>query len=144
MTQELGHLLDDKGFAGPSYRVRCFAHSLNLVVKVCFCGARLHVKSNKLCQAILSQFAQQRMESDDNAENSEDDALLDRLAEPADEEDEAAMQDKDADREASNMVVIAELDDELEYDTMLSRDDINLGRFAIHKACYCPAWRNTY
>ena len=33
LVDELGDLLD--GFQGPLTRVRCFAHILNLVVKVC-------------------------------------------------------------------------------------------------------------
>jgi hypothetical protein len=34
MLNELGQLLEKDGFGGGSARVRCFAHTLNLVVKV--------------------------------------------------------------------------------------------------------------
>jgi hypothetical protein len=67
--------------------------------------------------------------------------MLQEIDEPADEEDEDARDDEDADREASDEALLDEVNAELdryrevdEHDIpVLTREDINIGRFAISK-----------
>jgi hypothetical protein len=66
---------------------------------------------------------------------------LKEIDEEEDEEDEAAREEVDADREASDEAVLDELDSELEREDVdgipeLTRQDINLGRFSVHKESY--------
>lgn len=87
-------------------------------------------------QAILSQFSRTRKSSDDEFDDHCDEALLKEIDEPANEEDEEAAEDEDSDCEASDAAVLGSLDEELDIDNdglELTQDDINLGRFAIHK-----------
>jgi hypothetical protein len=74
----------------------------------------------------------------------EDEELLCEMDEPEDEEDVAARECEDDDREVSDQAVLDELDGVLEdknevdeHDIpALTRDDINVGRFSIFKVCF--------
>jgi len=100
-----------------------------------FFNARpLHRAWYHRCQAILRQFSRTRKVDDDGDDDSE--ATLKEIDEPEDEEDEAAREEEDADREMNDEAVLDELDSELEVGDEipeLTWEDINLGRFSIHK-----------
>jgi hypothetical protein len=87
------------------------------------------------CQAILCQFSCSLKVSDDN---SNDEATLQEIDELEDEEDEAAREPEDMDREASDEVVLDELELKLAAEggdevPELTQADINLGCFSVHK-----------
>jgi hypothetical protein len=114
MVKELGRLLETEGFGGEASRVRCFAHTLNLVVK-----------------AILRQFSRScKTTTDANV-------FLDSIEELDDDEDVEAAEDLDTDRELADEAVLAELDEELDedddVDIVLTDDDIKVGCFAVFK-----------
>jgi hypothetical protein len=72
----------------------------------------------------------------DDEDDCDNEARLKEIDEPLDEEDQEAAEEEDGDRAASDAAVLAALDQELvdeNDDLVLTQDDINLGRFAIHK-----------
>jgi hypothetical protein len=77
--------------------------------------------------------------SNDDAENDEDEALLWQIDKPADEDEdeENSLDDKNNAHEVCDDAAVAQIDEELDIldEIELTRDDINLGRFAIHKVC---------
>jgi hypothetical protein len=142
LIDELGDLLE--GFQGSLTRVRCFAHILNLVVKVgvvpfiyIFLVLTLSRKS------ILSQFSQKTKVSEDTTEEAEDTAALDSLDEDLDEDatgngekehvegDDIDLSVEDSDTALVD-VVAAEADGDLDVPT-LSRDEVNLEKFTVTK-----------
>jgi hypothetical protein len=95
-------------------------------------------------QAVLSQFSRSRKASDDDNEDKEDEEILKEMEEQEGEEDEEEDEEEDAERDASDDAFVQrvnkELDDGSEVDEhdipSLTREDINLGRFSIHKVSY--------
>ena len=142
LIDELGDLLE--GCQGSLTRVRCFAHILNLVVKVgvvpfiyIFLVLTLSRKS------ILLQFSHKTKVSEDTTEEVEDAAALDSLDEDLDEdttgngeEEHVEGDDIDPSVEDSDATlvdeVVAEADGNLDIPT-LSRNEVNLGKFAVTK-----------
>ena len=112
MLKELGHLLEEEGFGGETSYVRCFAHTLNLVVK-----------------AILRQFSRSHKAS------PADNAVLDSIEEPDNDEDLEAAEDLDVDWKRADEAILAELEDDLEddVDILLTDDEIKVGCFAVFK-----------
>ncbi|GLB40083.1 hypothetical protein LshimejAT787_0705930 [Lyophyllum shimeji] len=104
-------------FSGPEYRVRRFAHIINLVVK-----------------AILSQFAKAKKEDDeDEDENLDDGVVGDEEEIDKDEEDDDEI---DPSVEASDQAVVDKIAREVESDLSspsLTPDDVKLGRFTLYK-----------
>jgi hypothetical protein len=75
---------------------------------------------------------------ENNHDNMEDEELLTAMEEPEDNEDVEARECEDQDCEASDQAVLDKLDRALEDDdkheiSPVTRDDVNLGRFSIHK-----------
>jgi hypothetical protein len=78
------------------------------------------------------------------SEDAEDEDVLQEIDEPEDKDDKDACEDKDEDREASDKAFVNEVNAEVdqyrevdEHDIpMLTREDINLGRFSIHKVIF--------
>jgi hypothetical protein len=135
MIDELEKLLEQS--MGSGVHVRCFAHTLNFIVKVNSFFTLSHSRPDTIYprQAILCQFSCTLKVSDDN---SDDEAALQEIDEPADEEDEAAQEQEDADREASDETVLDSFESELVAEgghevPELTQADINLGRFSVHK-----------
>jgi hypothetical protein len=70
--------------------------------------------------------------------------VLQEIDEPEDEDDKDACEDEDEDREASDEAFVNEVNAEVhqyrevdEHDIpMLTREDINIGRFLIHKVIF--------
>jgi hypothetical protein len=104
----------------------------------------LHFQSNRLTelssQAILGQFSRKCKATNDGKEDAEDEGLLKEIDEPEDEADIEACEGEDEDREASDEIVLMDVDKELEEDEVdehkipeLTRDEVNLGRFSILK-----------
>jgi len=143
LVDELADLLD--GFQGSLTRVRCFAHILNLVVKVWIRFFILWQAADHSTQAILSQFSQKNKATSDLTEDAADEAVfLDLDDTTNEEEDEVAEANaEDADElepsiEASDNAMLNEVATELEEDSpsdipLLTRAEINLGCFAITK-----------
>ena len=142
LIDELGDLLE--GFQGSLTRVRGVAHILNLVVKVgvvpfiyIFLVLTLSRKS------ILSQFSHKTKASEDTTEEAEDTAALDSLDEDLDEdatgngeEEHVEGDDIDPSVEDSDAALVDEVAAEADGDLdvpMLSRDEVNLGKFAVTK-----------
>ena len=138
---ELSELLD--GFQGSVWRVRCFAHILNLVVKVSIkILNQYYAKTELLHQSILSQFSNKTKATMDATEEAEDTATLNELDDDHGEENE----NEDITEDDSDEVdpAVAENDaaivDEIAADVAndadlptLTRAEVNLGRFAITK-----------
>ena len=97
-------------------------------------GSNLLIRLN--LKATLSQFAQ-TWKAVRDAEDDEEEAILCEIDEPLDEEDLKALDGEDADHEASDAAMLADLEEELDGDDLdilvLSHDDAKLGWFAIHK-----------
>jgi hypothetical protein len=124
--------------------VRCFAHILNLVVKV---GVVLFIYIFLVLtlsrKSILSQFSHKTKASKDTTEEAEDAAALDSLNEDLDEdttgnseEEHVKGDDIDLSVEDSNAALVDEVAAEADGDLdvpMLSRDKVNLGKFAVTK-----------
>jgi hypothetical protein len=128
MISALAHILPK--FKGQEACIQCFAHVLNLVIKVS--GACLYcILLNYFIQAILSQFSQTRQASMDDDENELDSEMLadlDNQDIDKDEEGESSYTDQDN--------LDSELLDEIEGEAShneLMQEDINLGLLAIHK-----------
>src|ERR1700733_14594047 len=66
MTEELGCLIPS--FKGKQARVRCFAHILNLVVKVHLDSSLKKYHGDILLQAILSQYSQKKVTTDNEGD----------------------------------------------------------------------------
>jgi hypothetical protein len=70
--------------------------------------------------------------------------VLQEIDEPEDEDDKDTCEDEDEDREASDEVFMNEVNVEVdqycevdEHDIpMLTREDLNLGRFSVHKVIF--------
>jgi len=96
LVDDLTDLLD--GFQGSLTRIRCFAHILNLVVKVCqmcYLGY-IELLIIKIIQAIMSQFSQTKKASSSSLDDSEDDTALKELEdEDGEEPEEPVMEDGD-------------------------------------------------
>jgi hypothetical protein len=146
LVDELADLLD--GFQGSLTRVCCFAHILNLVVKV-FIHSACHVShTNQLLQAILSQFSQKNKATADTTKDAADKAVFTDLDEVVNEDEddgnEAEAEDDSDELEPSVEVsdnamvdaVAAEADEEAVDLPPLTREEINLGRFAVTKVCF--------
>ena len=94
------------------------------------------------CKSILSQFSHKTKASKDTTEEAEDAAALDSLDDDLDEEatgndeEEHVEDDIDPSVEASDAALVdevaAETDGDLDVPT-LSRDEVNLGKFAVTK-----------
>jgi hypothetical protein len=142
LIDKLGNLLE--GFQGSLTRVRCFAHILNLVVKVGvvpFIYIFLVLTLSR--KAILSQFSQKTKLSEDTTEEAKDTAALDSLDEDLDEDvtrnsEEEHVEGDDIDLSVEDSdtalvdIVAAEADGDLDVPT-LSRDKVNLGKFTVTK-----------
>ena len=135
---ELGELLD--GFQGSLTRVRCFAHILNLVVKVHFGVTSKLTLSNLLCKSILSQFSHKTKATTNTNEDAEDIATLDELDDEQLGKDKENNDDDDSEEDTDEEVdlAVAESDaaivDEVAAEVtnnsdlpMLTRTEINLG-----------------
>src|SRR5882724_8204114 len=84
LVSELANLID--GFQGKQTCICCFAHILNLVVKVqSFCWTQ--VRSNSKRQAILPQFSKSNKAMEDPQDDEDDDAALSGLQEVDDDEE---------------------------------------------------------
>jgi hypothetical protein len=122
MVDDLEILLPS--FKGQKTRVRCFAHILNLVVKV-----------------MLSQFSKtNKASSDDDLEEADHDRLkdLEDSTGVGDEEIEGAetADETDPSVEASDKAVVEGVVADVELDGRLpplTRDEVNLGRFSVLK-----------
>ena len=146
LADELADLLN--GFQGSLTCVHCFAHILNLVVKVWIRYLVLWCAPDSSTQAILSQFSQKNKATADLTEDAADEAAFKDLDDTVNEEEdneaaEADIEDTDVlepSVEASDNAVIDEVIAELEEDSAemppLTRAEINLGHFAITKV-YC-------
>jgi hypothetical protein len=142
LIDELGDLLE--GFQGSLMRVRCFAHILNLVVKVGVVPfIYIFLVLTLSCKSILSQFSHKTKASEDTTEEAEDAAALDSLDEDLDkdatgngEEEHVKGDDIDPSVEDSDTALVDEVAAEADGDLdvpMLSRDKVNLGKFAVTK-----------
>jgi hypothetical protein len=130
--------------------VRCFAHILNLVVKVPIHEvSNLYNLTNHLSyQAILSQFSHKTKATTDASEEAEDTAALNDLDNDDDEVgDDATNENEDSNKEETDDKIdpaVAASDDSIvegiavaiENDTdlpTLTRAEVNLGQFAVTK-----------
>ena len=153
LIDELGDLLD--GFQGSLTRVRCFAHILNLVVKVCI-PHTCHFYHSKSRQSVLSQFSHKTKATEDAIEEAEDAAALDELDDDLDNdldnepvEDNTPENEEDVGLEDEIDVSVAESDDAI-IDAVgagagddcgvptLTREEVNLGKFAVTKVRVIP------
>jgi hypothetical protein len=128
MISALAHILPN--FEGQKAHIQCFAHVLNLVVKVS--GACLYcILLNYFIQAILSQFSWTCQASMDDDENESDSKMLvDLDDQDIDEDEEGEFSDTDQDNFDSEL--LDEIEGEVSHNE-LTQEDINLGQFAIHK-----------
>ena len=145
LVDELADLLD--GFQGSLTHVRCFAHILNLVVKVWISFFVLWWAADHSTQAILSQFSQKNKATGDLTEDAADEAVFQDLDDTTNEEEDevAEANAEDADElepsvEASDNAMLDEVATELEEDSpsdipLLTRAEINLSHFVITKVC---------
>jgi hypothetical protein len=91
---------------------------------------------------VLSQFSKSRRAGDDDEDNEADAELLAELEElDCDAEDEDDDREGEADRDDYDEALLADVDREMDEDVhsnvpILTRDDINLGRFAIQKVFF--------
>jgi len=144
MVKELGVLLPS--FKGQSTRVRCFAHILNLVVKVFRIGLyspTTHIYD--FVKAILSQFSKTKKASsdadEDDSEANQDslDDLEDDIGYGDEEMDDADADDEtDPSVEQSDKMAVDTVIADVEFDErlpLLTRGDVNLGRYSISKVC---------
>ena len=140
LVDDLSDLLD--GFQGSLTRIRCFAHILNLVVKVCqmcYLGY-IELLIVEIIQAIMSQFSQTKKASSSSLDNSEDDAALKELEdEDGEEPEELVMEDGDEIDpavESSDSAMVDEAAAETDADDslpQLTHEQVNLGRFSLSK-----------
>jgi hypothetical protein len=150
LVSELEELLD--GYQGSLTRIPCFAHVLNLVVKVrsdCPTSPDISVMPD---QAILSQFSKKNNGKSKENEVAEDNAAFEDLEctaddeemDPDDEEECDDDDDIDATVESSDCAMIDALVDEMVGEVedndsfefrQLTREEINLGRFSLLKVC---------
>jgi hypothetical protein len=136
-VEHLSELLDD--FQGKLTRVRCFAHVLNLVVKVENLFVSLSIILTVIVQAILSQFSKSNKATPDFNEDNDNDAVFCALQEEDDDEEvDLDVYDDDGAVEASDNAMVDEIvrdvDQEL-FGERLSQEDINLGCFSLSKVC---------
>lgn len=146
LVNELADLID--GFQGSLTRVCCFAHILNLVVKVFIHSACHILHTNQLLQVILSQFGQKNKATADTTEDAADKAVFTDLDEMVnkdkDDGNEAEAEDNSDELEPSVEVsdnamvdaVAAEADEEAVDLPPLTQEEINLGHFAVTKVCF--------
>lgn len=144
LVDELGKLLD--GFQGSLMQVRCFAHILNLVVKVCIFITSASILSDLLCKSILLQFSHKTKATADADEDAEDTATFnelddEQLGEDAENENEDRSEE-DQDEEIdlavaeSDAAIVDEVAADVANDSTLptlTHDEVNLGRFAVTK-----------
>jgi hypothetical protein len=143
MVEELQVLVPS--FRGQTTRVRCFAHILNLVVKV-RCVTRTYCSHVLISlQAILSQFSQNMKASDDEEDEEHDADLFKNLSDEEEEEDDAdaepQLDDDEVDPivDVSDAAMIQEVIAGVGYGDripMLSRTKINVGRFSVFKVSF--------
>ena len=144
LVDELGELLD--GFQGSLTQVQCFAHILNLVVKVHIVVTLKFILSDLLRKSILSQFSHKMKATTDTDEDAEDTATLNKLddeqlGEDIENENEVnSEEDKDEEIDPavaeSDAAIVDEVAAEVTNDSdlpTLTRDEVNLGRFAVTK-----------
>jgi hypothetical protein len=135
------------GFQGEVTRVRCFAHIFNLVVKVRNTLLPFH---SRVLTDLLSYTGypltvqKANKATTDSDEDSEDNVMISRLQEEDDDEEvDPDVDDDDNDDEidsaveASDNAMVDDIVRDLEQDSfgeeMLTREDINLGRFSLSK-----------
>jgi len=123
--------------------VRCFAHILNLVVKVCINQIYHFHSLTPFCQSILSQFSQKTKATEDTTEEAEDAAALDELEDELDKDETTEnVEEEDVEDEIDPAVaesdtaivdaVAAEVSKESDLPA-LTRAEVNLGKFAVTK-----------
>ena len=148
LIDELGELLD--GFQGSLTRVRCFAHILNLVVKVCIILSRFIFSDSH--QSILSQFSHKTSPSragENATEHAEDDAAFEELEDDVGDDDVANSDEHDDDSgdeidgcvAESNDALVDAVASEVSEDVALptlSHAELNLGKFAVTKVNHIP------
>jgi hypothetical protein len=138
MVEELQVLVPS--FRGQTTRVRCFAHILNLVVKV------QHVARTRCShvlislQAILSQFSQNTRASEDDEDEQHNADLFKNLSEEEEDDVDAEPQldDDEVDPivDASDVAMIQEVIEGVGYGgriPTLSHTEINVGCFSVFK-----------
>lgn len=142
LVDELSELLNK--FQGSLTRIRCFAHVLNLVVKVRRIYNLILILCSFLLQAILSQFSHSRKTVDGSSEEVEDDIALKELEdEDGEEHEDDEMEDDDEIDpavEMSDSVMVDQVAAEADADGSLpplTRAQITLGRFSLSKVGYC-------
>jgi hypothetical protein len=139
LVRELPNLLDN--FQGSVTRIRCFAHVLNLVVKV-----RVSLIARLIClhpyKAILSQFYKKKNSKDDEclSDDRDDDEVEpddDAICHDDSDEIDPAVASSD---EAMIQEVIDSLDGDVEDDDdatktlrHLTSEEINLGCYSVSK-----------
>lgn len=132
-----------EGAARPETRVRCFAHILNLVVKICSITPTLLRPNLHHLQAIISGFSHKRKanSAQDNQEAElialESEPLPDDFDYSADEStsNESDDEDTDLDREASDAEVIADIIHDVESEHSLTGEKEQFGRYTVIKVC---------
>ena len=141
LVDGLGDLLD--GFQGSLTQVRCFAHILNLVVKVHITQIYPFHSLTSFCQSILSQFSQKTKVTEVMTEEAEEAATFheledelgeDETTEDVEEEDvgdeiDPAVAESDA---AIINAVMAEASEEFDLPA-LTQAEVNLGKFTVTK-----------
>ena len=146
MTEELGCLIPS--FKGKQARVRCFAHILNLVVKVHLDSSLKKYHGDILLQAILSQYSQKKVTTDNEGDWEDDDTTLFKdLLDDDSAEDNEDIEPDDADEldpavDASDNMAIREVVQEVNYSDrvpLLMSNEVKLGWFTIFKVSiqYC-------
>ena len=118
MLQELPTLLPSTASVGTEYQIRCFGHILNLCVKAFLSLFDTSEKAAKADSSMLEAATGDPSEDEDEADEIENEEL---------EEDEAAERDK------GDWDEIAELSAALVEVSVLSDDDISVGRQTVKK-----------
>jgi hypothetical protein len=152
LVEELPNLIND--YKGSATRIRCFAHILNLVVKVNEL-LMLVLMASYNYKAILSQFSKTNTGTSSEDEINKDNAIFEDLADvsrdeeidPATEEDGQDSDMIDAAVEHSDETAIQEVVDSMTGDVededspsgelhCLTREEINLGCFSLTKVSH--------
>ena len=138
MLDELARLFPF--FRGKNVRVRCFAHVIALIVKVCIIAAFSMCEHMFNCvsylpQACLSQFSRKRAAKGETKADVAEAAR--RLAEDlsdaeADNDDIAPKDSVEDDRDGTDNKVLNALEEE-NPDLVLTREEIALGQTALEK-----------
>lgn len=121
LVEELSDSIDS--FEGSTYRIRCIAHILNLVVKVRHHSLFIGYLLTTIYKAILSAFT----------EKITGDAELADIEVPDDDDDNAAAEDVDIDREAADALTVEEVATEVRRTHPLTAAQLRLARISVSK-----------